>query len=720
MVDSTSEFDAVRAYLKELDITNNVWIGLSKNNERGHFMWTDFRPLTNDGHWQEAIPIGSNPLCAATDPAADFRWHALPCGGPEVASFICELPVPTWATGSGGCLLTELPSLTVLYVPEQTALELTSDCGLDGTKRISCKGNADRDDMVKQLSCSISNDDFDDKTTKGAIPASTLADITNPSDSVNTKTTKPWIWTSNTIDTGDYGAATRHRRETENTLSPISPTQGTTDLTMREKVRTTQETLTQPSTFQKPINLVSNGVTVNTVNDVTLDLSITPESYKYAQITVTSVHELTTQENSSQPEEQAETFVLATTTAESKAKETPQEDAVEYPAVINQGQLFSIMENGTIIDVIELNETGTEETGLNKETSASVPQENKKPATFSTTALPQTIKNLYTTVIYHKEPPEDLTIKKDAQDDVKQPKQDVTPTFRIFDSKSAINEKHKPKTLNDLESQNDKDLTREVEMFHIISDPSIKLNRTYRKKLPLFERTNITKEIDNILIKPDEVLPIGQESAPSNNDDFIIADENSAHKVVEIKLHKEGNKNSTRSKLFITTRISDRSKRVDKDVRFLNGSKLNTPESKTADGSSRNSSNDAFNTTNVETEVKDVEIDSRINEFNVINITSRINSSEFVLPMAAIEKQAQGDRLDREQIVQKTISNNPVDVTDDLVVEEPLDTFSTINSVTGETVAPIPQQQPRPNRQRSLTKPQRRSFYPYFFSRVLG
>lgn len=52
----------------------------------------DFRPLSNDGHWQEAIPVGSSPLCAATDPAADFRWHALQCGGPEVASFICELP----------------------------------------------------------------------------------------------------------------------------------------------------------------------------------------------------------------------------------------------------------------------------------------------------------------------------------------------------------------------------------------------------------------------------------------------------------------------------------------------------------------------------------------------------------------------------------------------------------------------------------------------------
>lgn len=52
--------------------------------------------------------------------------------------------VPVWATGPGGCLLTELPSLTVLYNPEQSALELTSDCGLDGTRRIACKGKAVR------------------------------------------------------------------------------------------------------------------------------------------------------------------------------------------------------------------------------------------------------------------------------------------------------------------------------------------------------------------------------------------------------------------------------------------------------------------------------------------------------------------------------------------------------------------------------------------------
>lgn len=39
-------------------------------------------------------------------------------------------------------MLTSLPSLTVTFLPEQGAVELISDCGLEGTRRISCKGQA--------------------------------------------------------------------------------------------------------------------------------------------------------------------------------------------------------------------------------------------------------------------------------------------------------------------------------------------------------------------------------------------------------------------------------------------------------------------------------------------------------------------------------------------------------------------------------------------------
>lgn len=52
------------------------------------------------------------------------------------------LIVPPWARAEDGCLLTSLPSLTVTYLPEQAAVELSSDCGLDGTRQIACKGQA--------------------------------------------------------------------------------------------------------------------------------------------------------------------------------------------------------------------------------------------------------------------------------------------------------------------------------------------------------------------------------------------------------------------------------------------------------------------------------------------------------------------------------------------------------------------------------------------------
>ncbi|KAF5294199.1 hypothetical protein FQR65_LT10910, partial [Abscondita terminalis] len=680
-VDSALEFDAVRAYLKELDIVNNVWIGLSKNNDKARFMWTDFRPLTNDGHWQEAIPIGSNPLCAATDPAADFRWHALPCGGPEVASFICELPVPAWATGSRGCLLTELPSLTVLYVPEQSALELTSDCGLDGTKRIACKGNANRDEMMKQLSCSISIDDFDDKTTKGSIPASTLAEISNlSSSSLNTKTTKPWIWTSNTIDTGDYGTATRHRRETENTISPILPTKSTTNLTMRKELHTSSELATKPSLPHKPTKAAINSVTANSLNAVTIDSSISQKNVKYLENTATSsVHEFTTQESSSQPEEQAEALLL-TTTVQPKTAEVGQD---EYPAVINQGQLFSIIENGTMFDVIELNETGTEESSYNKETFSSIPSDHKHtPNKILTTVQPQTLKNLYTTVIYHKEPPEDLINEKVQPDKEKPIKQEeVTPTFKMHESKTTFNDKHKQKTLNDLDSENEKDLTKEMEMFHIIPDTSIKLNRTYRKKLPLLEN-NYTKEDDNTLTD--------ERKLHTDSDDLVISDQKTLHKVVEIKLHKEGRENSTHSKLFITTRVPDKSK------------KMNTTETQLKNNSYA--------------KIKQEKIDPNIDVLNGLHVKSKNNQSEDIVPIKTITnvQEVIVNNLEKEMI------NDNYSVSNDLVFEQSQVLLSTVSSNGGESVETVPQQQPRPNRQRSLTKPQRRSFYPYFFSRVLG
>ncbi|XP_032529902.2 uncharacterized protein LOC116779628 [Danaus plexippus] len=167
-VDTTAQYDAVRAYLKELDISSAVWVGLIRSNPDGDFTWTDYRGLSGDGYWSAAPDTRSAPLCAAADPAADYRWEARACGGPSVASFICELPVPQWALGNEGCMVRALPALTILYLPESAAVQLTADCGLAGVKRVQCTGNVKREDLLKELACT--EEDQTTLTSNGTSP----------------------------------------------------------------------------------------------------------------------------------------------------------------------------------------------------------------------------------------------------------------------------------------------------------------------------------------------------------------------------------------------------------------------------------------------------------------------------------------------------------------------------------------------------------------------
>ncbi|XP_039281071.1 uncharacterized protein LOC111054842 [Nilaparvata lugens] len=224
-VDWSTQYDAARAYLKELDVTSNVWIGLKRANAESDFTWTDYKGLESGGYWAEALPTTDTAVCAALDPAADFRWHPLNCGGPEVASFICQLEVPVWARQEDGCMLTSLPSLTVTYLPEQGAVELISDCGLEGTRRIACKGQANREEMMKQLSCETS-----------------------------TEATSSGGW-------GDNELPTRHRRDTDVTpdmaseQSSLPTTEGLTEVDVMEEVTVHPASMDeelQPSTTLAP------------------------------------------------------------------------------------------------------------------------------------------------------------------------------------------------------------------------------------------------------------------------------------------------------------------------------------------------------------------------------------------------------------------------------------------------------------------------------------
>ncbi|KAF6215228.1 hypothetical protein GE061_009980 [Apolygus lucorum] len=142
-VDTSSQFDAARAYLKELDVANFVWTGLKRGSSKQNFLWPESKPMENpEGHWAVEVPKMDEPLCAAIDPSSDYRWQPLPCSGPTVAAFVCQMQVPVWAMKEDGCMITSLPSLTITFLPEQGAVELSSDCGLDGTRRITCKGKA--------------------------------------------------------------------------------------------------------------------------------------------------------------------------------------------------------------------------------------------------------------------------------------------------------------------------------------------------------------------------------------------------------------------------------------------------------------------------------------------------------------------------------------------------------------------------------------------------
>ncbi|XP_066256751.1 uncharacterized protein [Euwallacea similis] len=504
--DTSSQYDAIRAYLKELDITEKVWIGLSKPPDNSNFIWTDIRALSGEGHWQESLPIGdSQSLCAVMDPAADFLWRALPCGGPEVAAFICELPIPSWALGPQGCLLTELPSLTVLYVPEQAALELTSDCGLDGTKRIACKGNANHEEMLKQLTCVILSEDIDDdKSTKTSTLDYAETSTWDDNSIGDGKTTKSW--TSNTI-IGEYGMPTRHRRETEDSLIPLSTKSSvkrvwTNDVswqdTHKEKtVLTTEQTFAGHPHWTTPAatelsdmsntgrDTTAESISVTGFNSVESDKEGTTFTLAGEQYKIKPAHESATErlskleqattskasENSLQmhstPDQAFPINSNVMTTEDSSTTATQDSNAGDYPSAINQGQLFSIIENGTMFDLIELNET--EQAQFAKVAS-------------STNTHSSTENSLPPVLVVGKKP----IAKKSTQTNKKTSK--ILPITTQITTENPATTKH-IQSVDEMEEN----LTKEFEMMPDIKDNSPRLNRSFRKELPPFneEHTNL-------------------------------------------------------------------------------------------------------------------------------------------------------------------------------------------------------------------------------------
>ncbi|XP_046801870.1 mucin-5AC isoform X2 [Lucilia cuprina] len=150
-VDNSFQFDATRDLLRELDVNDIVWIGLMRPQSSDRFMWSNSRPLVADtGYWAESLPLMDAPLCAVIDPIRDYRWHALRCGGPETASFLCEMPVPTWADA---CNLKDMPNLTLQYMADTASIELIRNCQEEGLLRTMCRGKQDRERALQDLIC---------------------------------------------------------------------------------------------------------------------------------------------------------------------------------------------------------------------------------------------------------------------------------------------------------------------------------------------------------------------------------------------------------------------------------------------------------------------------------------------------------------------------------------------------------------------------------------
>ncbi|KAI4466226.1 hypothetical protein MML48_3g00020621 [Holotrichia oblita] len=315
----------------------------------------------------------------------------------------------------------------------------------------------------------------------------------------------------------EYSSPTRHRRETEDTMNPLS-TQSSRDLGSTKPTMVTRKetvdvgTQTTPGSSSNGETITSAAVTVASPTKHPLEKSHSIEG------------ESKIAETSGTPIEQTD----PTATLETKVDG-------EYPGVINQGQLFSIIENGTVFDIVEMNETGTEDNKV-KETTVAPHTRSGNRFTSGSESAEFTTRNtdiLYTTVMYNKEPTEEASpVTNEALRKSEQ-------------QKAALKDLHAQKTANDLSTKSDdKTLSKEVEMIPpgIAINSMAKLNRTNRKELPMIE--DFDDSNDEIDLDIDNKLPY--EKAYTR------------HQTVEIKLHSDQNK--TKSVLFVTTKVNEKNK----------------------------------------------------------------------------------------------------------------------------------------------------------------
>ncbi|KPI94659.1 hypothetical protein RR46_05911 [Papilio xuthus] len=262
-VDTTAQYDAVRAYLKELDISSGVWVGLIRSNPEGDFTWTDYRGLSGDGYWSSAPDPRAAPLCAAADPTSDYRWEARACGGPTVASFICELPVPQWALGNEGCMVRALPALTILYLPESAAVQLTADCGLAGVKRVECTGNVKREDLLRDLSCA---EEVESTSLNNLTLNSTITEITTSTENQEVSS----------ISVTEENLSIEHGNENENLPSSVMSTPIPFNENIRQTTISGLQSTSQPIRYEMNKIILEKNVNLNDMQNNNLQSNDIP------------------------------------------------------------------------------------------------------------------------------------------------------------------------------------------------------------------------------------------------------------------------------------------------------------------------------------------------------------------------------------------------------------------------------------------------------------
>lgn len=561
--------------------------------------------------------------------------------------------------------------------------------------------------MIRQLTCA------QEKNTIAKSPSST------PFSVHKSAATKPWIWTSNTIDTGDYGSPTRHRRETEDMLS-------TADIAITKEASTSKPL--SDSTTNKPVRI-----------PITFRTTIKPEEIKIIASSIASMVARTTEKIQETTSGRSVTTTATTPadTATTTPKNTPtiipttitgkpkelittqkQTTATASPAdathpvtnvdiefsSINQGQLLSLT-NGTIFDLIEVNDTVSDST----KGSRIIDETTTKVTLTSNTLLKKEVEKMevklstehpaFTTVSYYKEPP-----SKTSQAPItSEPKNDT----------------------KDLRHSEPENIDKEIEAT---GNSMVKLNRTSRKELPDFNSTTS----DEVKTEPVEVRNL---TLPDID-----------HRIVEITLFHEDRKKEG-AKLYVTTKKHDKLKmwKNPEKVKAIELEKLKILDNEKAkmfdvdkvkiiDGNKGRYDTDRpdikeayLNAERLASKRLPLEIQEML---NLTSPTSALIDPKLGDLNSNRSKNAQAERIPIKYQAPTTTttttaapepSEEDEDEHDhDHDTEHEHDEATGMNKTMDDPVETPPEPGPRPNRSRKLTRPQRRSFYPYFFSRVLG